>query len=283
MRVESHPDIAGVWRVSAAPAGEWPRPWVGVLGGLHGDEPCGVQALGWLRSGELPLRAGTLVLIHGNLDAEGTRHTEGGVDLNRVFDLAFRDRLPEAEWAPEHHRALALAPLLDELDAAIDLHSASAPTEPFAIAMQGGVEVARQLGLRFVTHGWEVVSDIGAGVAVARVSGRGRPAMGVECGSHADASALQTAQRVVRGFLGALGLLDEQAGGEAPSVLEVFASVPRPHAEFRFARPLRGFSALDEGELIGPDVRAPRRCIALLPNDDVEPGKPCVYLAVESG
>ncbi len=253
-----------------------------MLAGLHGDEPCGVEALAALRDrfATTDLLRGSLVLIHGNLAAKGTRHTDGGVDLNRVFDLSFRESLPEAEWCSEHRRALELAPVLDELDGALDLHSASAPTEPFAIAMRGGVDVARGLGLEFVTHGWEDSSDIAEGVAVSRVARRGLPAMGVECGSHADPSGLATALRVVDGFLGTLGLLPPVSTPHAePKVLEIFASIPRPDADWRFAQPLLGFAKLSEGDLIGPGVVAPKDCVALLPNDQVDVGKPCLYLA----
>ena len=66
--VEELTGIVGALRISAAP--DFPRPHVGVVGAVHGNEPCGLRAIERLRAelvgGELSLRSGTLFLIHGN-------------------------------------------------------------------------------------------------------------------------------------------------------------------------------------------------------------------------
>src|SRR5262245_20056416 len=115
--VEELTGIVGALRISASP--DFPRPHVGVVGAVHGTEPCGLRAGGGLRAelvaGELTLRSGTLFLIHGNPRAseEQKRHTEGGVDLNRFFDFRFIDEMASESWLYEHHRAFALKPLLE--------------------------------------------------------------------------------------------------------------------------------------------------------------------------
>ena len=79
----------GVLRISAYE--NWPRPYVGVCGSMHGDEPCGALAVQRL-SGDFESRAlapekGTLYLIHANPVATslGRRHTADGDDLNRLW------------------------------------------------------------------------------------------------------------------------------------------------------------------------------------------------------
>ena len=311
-RIHPDPDLPGVVRVvragrpeqDALPTAELPGPRVGVLAALHGDEPCGLRAHEWLlehaRAGTLAFTGGTLVLVHGNLEATrlGVRYTPDGYDLNRICDLAFMETLPEAEWGYEHHRARALHPLLCALDAGLDLHSAHAPTEPFAIALEGSLEVARQLGVDWVTHGWEEASDVGSGVALARVSERGRPAVAVECGGHGELAQAegpavrgtpeQVAIAVVPRFLRALGLWEGPAPSaeRPPRVLRVHSILGKPSRAFRFLRPLRGFERLEAGQPLGSDrereVRCPIDCVALMPNDEVPLGKPYLYLALES-
>ncbi len=288
--IETDAFVSGVRRIACG--ANLPRPHVGVLAALHGNETCGLEVhralLEAASAGTLPLAGGTLVLIHGNLEATrlGVRYTPTGYDLNRICDLGFRDRLEEGRWGYEHRRALELAPLLDDLDAAIDLHSASAPTVPFAVALPGAEELARTLGVRWVTHGWHEASDIAGGVALARVASRGKPAAAVECGQHLDREAPLVAWAITTRFLRGLGLWTEavEDGNEA-RLLRVFASLPKPSAQFRFVRPIDGFERVVEGQLLGRDeiseMRCPAEGYAVLPNDDVPVGKNVLYLARE--
>ncbi len=288
--IEVDADLPGVRRI--ARSADLPRPHVGVIAALHGDETCGLSVHHALHEaamrGTLPLAAGTLVLIHGNLEATqlGVRYTPTGYDLNRICNLAFRATLPQSRWGYEHRRALELAPLLDDLDAAIDLHSAGAPTVPFAVALPGAEELSRTLGVRWVTHAWHEASDIADGVALARVASRGKPAAAVECGQHHDRQAPRVAWAITARFLRSLELWDEPVEpGERGRLLRIFASLPKPSAEFRFVRPLQGFERVREGQLLGRDrsseLRSPADGYAVLPNDAVPVGKNVVYLARE--
>ena len=268
----------------------FPRPHVGVIAALHGDDVCGLEVhariLERAADGTLPFGDGTLLLIHGNVQAwsEGQRYTETGYDLNRICDLRFADALAEAEWGYEHHRAVELVPLLRELDGAVDLHSASSPTEPFAVALPGALEMACRLGLRWVTYNWDEASDIADGVALARVAERGKPVAAVECGQHRDPAAADVGWSVVARYLRALGRWNEPMEDvEPPRVLRVFLALPKKTEEFRFVKPLKGFEKIEEGQLIGRDgtieMRAPAEAYAVLPNDTVPVRKNVVYLA----
>lgn len=284
----------GVWEYE----GETPGPRVGIVGSLHGDEPCGTRALARLReefAAGRRLHRGTLVLIEGNPDAleVGLRHTEGGSDLNRLFDMRFRRHLPRAQWGAEHRRALELAPVLDGLEAGLDLHSATSPTPPFGIAIgavaqrnpndgAASLHLGLKLGLNHLTYGWERCSDVGAEVAMARVRG---PAIAVECGQHGQGEADAKAWEVANRYLAALGMSDFDGPGspECP-IWSVEFSFDRPNASFRFSHALRGFEAMPEGGLIGEGggetMRVPPgRWTALLPNDGVEVGKTMLFLA----
>ena len=286
--ISSDPDVPGVVRISSRST--FPRPRIGVIGALHGDERCGLSALLRLREaaerGELPLLEGTLVLIHGNPEATeaGERHTAEGDDLNRLFDFHFEDILPLRQWTSEHHRAVALRPVLRSLDAALDLHSASIPTTPFAIAMPDhrSLELARHLGLEYVTTRWDG-AGLGEKVALAILVDGGKPGVAVECGHHDEAEAERRAHAFALRFLVAAGLLEGEVERGSPRLLEVVSALRKPSAGFRFDRPIRGMDPLEAGEVIGRDgdalVRVDRDCFALLPNDSVAEGKPMLFVA----
>ncbi len=289
--VEPDASVPGVTRIARDPA--WPRPWVLVVGSIHGDEPCGREALARLiedaREGALALSRGTVIALHGNPVAStaGARSSPGGPDLNRLFDFRFEDELTRHHWRHEHHRALTLRPLVDAVDVAIDIHSARAPTPPFAICMSsaGSLDIAMRLGVAYVTVGWNGPGLLGHQVVLAALARRDRPAVAVECGSHDDPASCDVAASVVRRFLVATGVVSP-ARSEPPfaaTVLRIRDAIKRPGPGFRFARSLVGLERLGPGDLVGSDanveVRMRTECFAVMPNDDVAVGEDMLYLA----
>ena len=291
LTVVSDPDVPGVLRV--ARSAELPRPHVGVLGAVHGNERCGLAALERLTdavsSGALAPSAGTWVLVHGNPEASeaGRRYTQGGADLNRLFDFAFETNLPRAQWTPEHERAALLRPVLEGLDALLDLHSATWPTPPFAIVNDAPAsrELARRLGVGFVTQGWGGPGLLMDRVSIGLLGKQGLPAVSVECGQHDEPDAIEEAWRCTVRFLRASGVLDGEAPRGDARFLEIVEIVSRPSETFRFVRPFRGLDVLEAGELLAADriaeLRVRERCYVLMPNDTVPVGRDMVFLARE--
>ena len=296
-----HPSVAATTVISGDAA--WPRPWVMILGSVHGDEPCGSAAIEQLTadfaSGELDAPSGTIFLIVGNPTARAARrrYTKDGVDLNRIFDLAFqRDGLP-AEFSAEHRRALELRPLLEQSDAILDLHSASLTTPAFAAPTDaaGSLGLARKLGVSFAVFGWEEIGGAAGGAAVAVGRDRSCPGVLVECGQHDDPESVTTAYNVARRFLVALELVDGErhpppTAGVCPEdvcTLRLVESVPKPSADFRFARPLSGFFRVEAGAPIGGDgsttLAFAQEGYVILPNDAVPVGVELLFLAAEAG
>ena len=272
-----------------------PRPLIAVIGGMHGNEPCGRIAIEALAKratdGSLPVQAGTLVLIHGNPAAskEGTRHTENGTDLNRLFSYSFAENLPKERWASEHHRALELRPILLELDAALDLHSASAPTPPFGIVstVPESRPLGRELGLPYLTHGWEGPGLLGDRVLLNVLTKRNKPSFAVECGQHDDPQSSQRAHDTAAHFLVATGILAPQAATSLPSQpaveLNIVDAVKKPSPGFEFSGRLFGLQQIPAGAIVGSDanleIRSKRPSYAIMPNASVEVGQDMLYLA----
>ncbi len=265
-----------------------PGPTLAVIGGLHGNEPCGLAAVDRLgeelANDELPFVSGSIVLVHGNPEAtrQYRRFTEGGVDLNRIFDFSFLGVLPNSEWTYEHHRALELRPLIDDWTSVIDLHSASFPTAPFAIWPFGEprLSVLQRLGLDVVTRSWDGLGLPGSTALISVLSQQGRNALAIECGQHKEPEARDRAYHYARRFLGIAGALNEKLLPLTDTrVLEMICVIKKPHRDYRFPRPLEGFTALREGEDLGDGIVIDRESIAIMPNDRVEPGGDMLYLA----
>ena len=291
MHFHEDPEVEGLRRLSAS--ADLPRPHLAIFGGLHGNEPCGVQALRRLQedalAGRMPELRGTLVLVDGNPEAlrQGRRFTDGGTDLNRLFDYAFARDLARDRYRSEHHRAAALRPLLDDIDGLLDLHSSTESSPPFAIAteIEPSASIAAQLGLEHVVRGWRGPGMLGHRVLLAPMDARDRPGVAVECGRHDDPRAADVAHGVALRFLAALGGLPAVEPAPPPRWLRIHDAIRKPSNRFRFEQPIRGFDRLSAGQRIGHDglirVDVAGECTALLPNDQVEAGDDMLFLATD--
>lgn len=288
--IQNDAGATGVTRFASR--ADLPRPHLAIVGAVHGNERCGLQAIRRLeqelRESRLDLCAGTLFLIHGNPEAtrEQHRHTSAGVDLNRLFDFRFERELEPERWTVEHHRALALRPLLDSVDALLDLHSASAPSPPFAIASRvpASRPFAEALGLEYVTFGWDGPGLLGNIVSLGVLTRRELPGVSVECGRHEDEGAVEVAYRCGVRALSYFGMTSAALPkASAITRLIVKAAFKRPSESFRFERPLCGMQQLEAGDIIGHgdhlllSVRSP--CIVIMPNERVAVGEDMLYIA----
>lgn len=291
----AHDSVPGVRIISQDSS--LPRPHTGVVGSLHGNEPCGIATLDSLSNaaerGELGEITGTVFLIHGNPAATeiGLRHTKGGADLNRLFAFEFVERLPQSKWSSEHHRALELQPVLAALDAVLDLHSATAPTPPFAIAssVAESTTLGRRLGLPYLTHGWEGPGLLGNRVLLQALTQNNKPSLAIECGQHDAPGTLEQAYECALHFLVACDNIDAVKAPALPQEpvveLDIVDAVKKPSADFRFDQRLVGLQRLDAYDVVGSDANLEIRCkrpgYVIMPNSSVEVGKDMLYLAHE--
>lgn len=164
---------------------------IAVVGGIHGDEPCGVHAVETLLDEQPPVERPVKVIIANERALkQGVRYTE--TDLNRAF--------PGAPDASEYERRLAAA-LFEELQGCttLALHATQSTATPFAITPEIGPlaeAICPQLSIEAVVEAGPCVNTaLGAHVA----------AIEVECGRQGSAQASETAERLVSEFLQAMG------------------------------------------------------------------------------
>lgn len=279
-----------IGRLAGAAAG----PTLIVIGGIHGNEPAGVEAarrvLEGLRRAAPPLR-GDLVAFAANPEALAAGRRYLARDLNRQWTP---DRVAAARalagGGDAEERALArLAGALDAVIAgsrgpvyALDLHTTSADGAPFAIVGAGAGE--RAFAARFPLSGVVGLGETLEGVLVRWLATRGCVAQAVEGGQHASGAAAANLEAVVTLGLAAAGLVAPaalpgaeeararlaQARGDLPPLIEVISRHQvHPERAFRMEPGFANLQRTAAGTLLaredGAEIRAPFDGLLLLP------------------
>ncbi len=294
-----------------------PGPALVVLGGVHGDETCGMQAiervLAEFDSGVLNLVRGRCSFVPvSNPLARQRGRREGERNLNRSFH-------PTAVPL-DYESAIAnrLCPLLAEHDVLLDLHSFESvgeafamigprdnagTLEPFARAAEEGW-LARHLGTTVVVEGWldiyaQALAQRGEPPTCAALAfgegtnewmrRQGGYAVTLECGQHRDPHAPEVAYRAVHAALALLGMLEAEPlpAPQPPRMLRMAGVVDRQTAGDRFLRPWATFDRIAEGEPLavradGSVLHAACDGAIVFPNAQAQPGTEWYYWAIDS-
>ena len=291
-----------------------------VLGGVHGNETCGTQAIrrviGEIEAGRLGIAAGqaTFVPVTNPL-AYARRQRNGDRNLNRKLastdaPVEFEDRV--ANW---------LCPLLAAHDALLDRHSFHTAGDPFVMLgpedNTGSLEpfarakeeaaLAMSLGVHRCVDGW--LDTYAAGVARRAAAGArareadvrygigtteymrstGGIALTLECGQHDDPAAPEVAYRAIHRALAHLGLSDAPTPAPVAQMeaLRLYRVVDRAHSGDTFVRPWASFDPVAANETIGTrhdgtPVRADADGYIVFPNPAAQAGQEWFYLARRS-
>jgi len=283
--------------------GASPGPTLIVVGGVHGNEPAGVNAarrvIERLRAAGTPL-AGEVVALAGNVRALAAGRRYLARDLNRQWTAdrvasarAARERLEPADASAEGDpEAIELAELADELDRAIarargpvhalDLHTTSAEGIPFAVVGQSAAH--RAFAGAFPLPGIVGLEEQLDGVLTSYLGRLGCVALAVEGGQHESAAALSSLEAVVLLGLAAAGLvapgelpghaaardLLDRGRGDLPHLIEVVSRHEvRPEHGFRMEPGFANIQRTGAGTLLARDgageIRAPFDGLVLLP------------------
>ena len=299
------PDIApyragncGIDYVSSFDSGK-PGPHLMLAALTHGNELCGAIALDWLlRRGVRP-RAGRLTLAFMNVaayqrfsreDPSASRSVDE--DFNRVWSA---DVLDGARDSVELRRARELRPLVDSVDALLDIHSMQNATPPLMLC--GLTRKARALARSLATPA-HVVCDAGHAAGrrmrdYADFADEASPknALLIECGQHWERASAAVAIDAMLRFLLHFGAIEPQLAqpGLAPlpesqRVIEVTQAVTIDSDAFRFAAPYVGMEVIARaGTLIGHDgareVLTPYDdCVLIMPSKRLRKGETAVRL-----
>lgn len=285
-----------VWRFE----GDAPGPTAMISAIVHGNELCGAIALDWLMRRDFRPARGALVLAFVNVEAYGAFDPADpsasrwvDEDFNRVWDASTLDGPRDGA---ELRRARALRPVLDTVDALLDLHSMQTKAPPLMMAgpLAKGVRLARAVGaprLVIVDGGHAAGRRMRDYGAFADPSAEAT-ALLLEAGQHWEASSAPVSKEIVARFLQHLGMDDggllAALGAPAPepqTIYEVTEPVTIRTDAFRFARAFDGCEIIPEaGTLLGVDgdreVRAPYDdCMLIMPSQRLWRGQTAVRLA----
>ncbi len=168
-------------------------PEIAVVGGIHGDEPCGVHAIDRLLAEDPSLTEPVKLVVANELALEkGVRYVDE--DLNRAF--------PGDPDADTHEGRLA-HDLVTELEGCLtfSMHSTQSHAEPFALlddVTDDRSELVTQLPVSSVVE----TSHFSEGRLFTAIR-----TLEVECGLQGSETAAQNADRLTRAFLTAVGAL----------------------------------------------------------------------------
>lgn len=198
--------IPYVWSYASSTSG----PHLMICGIVHGNEIAGAIALDrLLQSGIRPVR-GRLTFCFANPDAyarfdpsqpTASRHVDQ--DLNRLWALDVLDGCAESV---EIRRARALRPLIDDVDALLDIHSMQGEGRPVAVA--GGNPKALALAMQLPSPSFVVSGEL-HDATMLRLRDYGRfshlndaaTALQVEAGQHWQKQTADTAYDIALGFI----------------------------------------------------------------------------------
>lgn len=234
-------------------ASNQPGPTVTIIAGIHGDEPVGVLALNEVLP-TLSLKKGTVLGIIANPPA--LKHKVRFIDQNLNRSL-----VPgQSSQTTEGRLAAALMPLLDKVDACLDIHAGMGGEPPFVICEPLSFEIAKRLPVSLVSTGW---TEAEPGSTDEYLYRQGKPALCIECGDKWDAETMKPlAIETIRQFLASFGMLEwPPLPARKQQLVAVRYPVIKQSQDFRFARAFKGFGPLVPGELIaseeGREYRAP--------------------------
>ena len=283
--------IPGVWSFTAAA----PGPHLALVALTHGNEIAGAIVLAELLAAGIQPERGRLSFVFANTDAflafdpenpTATRYLEE--DLNRLWG---EDRLQSPRDSREMRRVRTLLPVIESVDALLDLHSMLWPSDPliFAADTQQAIRLGQSLGTPRLT-----VADTGhiAGrrlVDHARFTkpGSSAAAVLVEAGQHWEAATVaataQSAHRAIR-LCGIKGPAPAP-WPEPPLLARVTETVTATSHNFMFVREFRGGEVIPKaGTVIAHDgareIRTPYdNCLLVVPTPIAPRGHTAVRLA----
>lgn len=265
--------IIGRWR------GEAPGPTLICIGGVHGNEPAGVEALRRVftdLSTRRPASRGELLGLAGNLSALARRRRYVTRDLNRLWsEERVAARISNRQSLISEEREMLQ--LLDELVAAakrasgpiyvLDLHTTSGSGAPFIVL--GDTLRNRRFALQFPVPTILGLEEHIDGTLSEFLTNRGFVAIAVEAGQHQSPDAVRHAEAAVWTALRSVGILVDRdspptartgreilahAAGAMPRVFEIlYRHAISTDDEFRMEPGLRNFDRVTPGQVLARD------------------------------
>lgn len=259
--------------------GKQPGKTLTIMGGVHGDEVCGIKALDEIIS-NISLKQGKVHFVYGNPQAIGICKRQTEMNLNRAFRSD--ELLSEKEkQSYERQRALEIMPFMDESVALLDVHSSTTKiSTPFIICEPHSFEIAKFLPFPIISYGWDLIQ---AGGTDYYMNHNGKIGICVECGYHLDPDAPRRAIESIMIFLSLFGAIDKRPSEKSVDQKIIHAyQIHLTKTDFTPFREFADFESLEEGEIIGTDgndyILAPSNACVVFPHRREKPSEEAFVL-----
>ncbi|PIT93119.1 MAG: hypothetical protein COU06_01825 [Candidatus Harrisonbacteria bacterium CG10_big_fil_rev_8_21_14_0_10_38_8] len=222
-----------------------------IIGGVHGNEVCGVRLLSKFIEEDIKIKSGELILIFGNPRAinEGVRFID--TNLNRLFQSENKLSKKEKE-SYEFERMKTIRTVLEEADILIDIHSSnSIVSKPFIICENNSYNLVENIPFEIISSGWDEMQPGGTDYFMNSINKQG---VCIECGSNTDPKTLENATKAVSQFLIGLGIIEGNLIDNLAEkkYLKVFFQY-KTKTNFIPAQEFSDFQFIKENTLIGYD------------------------------
>lgn len=221
-----------------------------ILGGVHGDEYCGVEALNNIIP-NLEINSGEVWLGYANpraIDAS-VRFVES--NLNRMF--APDEFLSDYDIKSyEYDRAQQIKPILQSASALLDVHASFTPrSRPFAICEPNAIEIVNKLPVDLVVSGFDEVEPGGTDYYMNKI---GQIGISVECGYLEDKDTKNLAINSITSFLKNRGhITSTSLEQEIEQEFIRMNFLYKTKTNFMLSKDFEDFEKLAQGQIIGKD------------------------------
>ncbi len=243
-----------------------------ILGGVHGDEICGIKAIETLIA-SLKIERGTVYLGYGNPAAITASKRQTEANLNRMF---CEERLSPANRASyEYGRAQFLKSYLDKASALLDIHASFTPdSKPFVICENNSKGIVEYLPVDLMVSGFDTIEPGGTDYYMNKT---GRIGICVECGNIKDSASDQLAVDAAFAFLKARGHITNDLSKRLQQRIRMYMLYKNKSTFFKLTKPFRDFEVVKAGKLIGQDgveeIRAHEDGVILFAQNSLAPGQ----------
>ena len=236
-----------------------------VVGGIHGNETCGINAILKILP-NFVIDRGTVIFVFGNPKAIALNKRFVTYNLNRLFgqESSYDEKIKKSY---EYKRAQYLKTIFDQADAMLDIHSTTNKSKPFIICEKNADKIVKYFPKNFVRK----VSGFGGvepGATDDYMSSRGKIGITIECGQHNDGNAEKIAIKSIKAFLEILGHIKKT---KRPPIKRTAVHMMRLYHtktnSFKLAKVMDDFYEAKKDELIGVDgkeeIRTDEKCLVV--------------------
>lgn len=268
-----------------------------ILGGIHGNEPCGSVAISKVisqfESGELSLKKGSVTFVpvcNPKAAALDTRYVDR--DLNRYMSPIKNPQIYEDDLTN------ALCPLLEQADILLDLHSYRVGGVPFAFIRSPDspeVAFAKAVGVEHMVYGFQnahknsdnvdsyeaIRASMGTTEYMRQFKGVG---VTVECGKNGSQESYDFAHKAILNGLTHLKMIDgAPIVLSSPSIFEIQKIHSRRENEDFSVGRVFNFASFNSGDVIThkqgvAEVVAQGKSVVVLPDFDASVDEDWFYL-----